>query len=32
MQVLAPDVLTRVTDFVPQIVTFVEKIIANGFA
>lgn len=29
---LPPDVLTRVTEFVPEIVQFVEKIIANGFA
>ena len=27
-----PDVLTRVTEFVPEIVTFVEKIISNGYA
>ena len=28
----APDVVTRVTEFVPEIVTFTEKIIENGFA
>merc|ERR1719460_2313791 len=27
-----PDVLTRVTEYVPQIEEFVAKIIANGFA
>jgi len=27
-----PDVLTRVTEFMPQIVTYIEKIISNGFA
>jgi cysteinyl-tRNA synthetase len=26
-----PDVLTRVTEYVPEIIAFVEKIIANGF-
>ncbi|TVY65506.1 Cysteine--tRNA ligase [Lachnellula suecica] len=31
LNVLAPDELTRVTEFVPQIVSFVEKIVANGF-
>lgn len=31
LNVLAPDQLTRVTDYVPQIVRFVEKIVANGF-
>lgn len=32
LNVLDPDVLTRVTEYVPQIVTFIEKIITNGFA
>ncbi|EFA76443.1 cysteinyl-tRNA synthetase [Heterostelium album PN500] len=32
LNVLPPDALTRVTEYVPEIVTFVEKIIANGFA
>jgi cysteinyl-tRNA synthetase len=27
-----PDVLTRVSEYVPEIVTFVEKIISNGYA
>ncbi|GAB1214296.1 hypothetical protein ATERTT37_003458 [Aspergillus terreus] len=31
LNVLAPDQLTRVTEYVPQIVRFVEKIVANGF-
>lgn len=31
-QILPPDVLTRVSEYVPQIVTFIEKIIANGLA
>ncbi|PVI04290.1 hypothetical protein DM02DRAFT_611552 [Periconia macrospinosa] len=32
LNVLDPDVITRVTEFGPQIVAYVEKIIANGFA
>ncbi|KAF1962571.1 hypothetical protein CC80DRAFT_487996 [Byssothecium circinans] len=32
LNVLDPDVTTRVTEFGPHIVAFVEKIIANGFA
>ncbi|TPX18199.1 uncharacterized protein E0L32_002708 [Thyridium curvatum] len=32
LNVRYPDVLTRVTEFVPQIVTFIEQIVANGFA
>ncbi|KAK3984348.1 tRNA synthetases class I (C) catalytic domain-containing protein [Cladorrhinum sp. PSN332] len=31
LNVLPPDVLTRVTEYVPQVVEFVEKIVANGF-
>jgi cysteinyl-tRNA synthetase len=31
LNVLAPDQLTRVTEYVPQISRFVEKIVANGF-
>ncbi|KAF2454392.1 tRNA synthetases class I (C) catalytic domain-containing protein [Lineolata rhizophorae] len=31
LNVLAPDQLTRVTEYVPQIVRFVEKFVANGF-
>ncbi|KAI1298976.1 hypothetical protein EDD11_006598 [Mortierella claussenii] len=27
-----PDVLTRVSEYIPEIVTFVEKIISNGYA
>lgn len=27
-----PDVITRVSEFVPEIVTFIQKIIANGYA
>jgi len=27
-----PDVVTRVTEYVPQVVAFIEKVIANGFA
>lgn len=32
LNVLYPDVLTRVTEYVPQIVGFIEKVISNGFA
>ncbi|KAK4096077.1 hypothetical protein N658DRAFT_436872 [Parathielavia hyrcaniae] len=32
LNVLPPDAVTRVTEYVPQIVTFVEQIIAKGFA
>ena len=32
LNVRPPDVLTRVSEYVPEIVTFVEKIIANGAA
>ena len=31
LNVLHPDQLTRVTEYVPQIIRFVEKIISNGF-
>lgn len=31
LNVLPPDKLTRVTEYVPQIVRFVERIVANGF-
>jgi cysteinyl-tRNA synthetase len=27
-----PDVITRVSEFVPEIVAFIEKIISNGYA
>lgn len=30
--VLAPDVLTRVSEYVPEIVAYIEKIIQNGYA
>ncbi|XP_028156308.1 cysteine--tRNA ligase, cytoplasmic isoform X4 [Ostrinia furnacalis] len=32
LNVLPPDVLTRVSEYVPQIVKFIEKIIDNGLA
>lgn len=32
LNVLRPDFITRVTEFVPQIVSFVEQIIKKGFA
>jgi cysteinyl-tRNA synthetase len=32
LNVMRPDVITRVTTYVPQIVTFVEKIVQKGFA
>lgn len=31
LNVLPPDRLTRVTEYVPQIIRFVERIMANGF-
>ena len=31
LNVLDPDVLTRVTEYVPQIASFIERIVANGF-
>lgn len=32
LNVLRPDVITRVTEYVPQIVQFVERIVKKGFA
>ncbi|KAK3361625.1 tRNA synthetases class I (C) catalytic domain-containing protein [Lasiosphaeria ovina] len=32
LNVLPPDAVTRVTEYVPQIVTFVEQVIKKGFA
>lgn len=32
LNVLPPTTLTRVSEYVPEIVTYIEKIIANGFA
>lgn len=32
LNVLPPDVVTRVSDFVPEIDTYTEKIVSNGFA
>jgi cysteinyl-tRNA synthetase len=32
LNVLPPDAVTRVTEYVPQIVAFVQKIIDKGFA
>lgn len=32
LNVLPPDVLTRVSEYVPQIIVFIEKIIKNGLA
>ncbi len=29
---LPPDVLTRVSEYVPEVITYVHKIITNGFA
>lgn len=31
IQVLPPDILTRVSEYVPEIVAFVEKVISNGY-
>ena len=31
LRVRGPDTLTRVTEYVPEIVTFVEKIVSNGY-
>ncbi len=30
-QVLPPDVLTRVSEYVPEIVAFVKRIVDNGY-
>lgn len=27
-----PDVITRITEFVPEVVEYIKKIIENGFA
>lgn len=27
-----PNILTRVSEFIPEIITFIQKIIDNGFA
>lgn len=32
LKVQPPDTLTRVTEYVPEIVAYVERIIANGYA
>lgn len=32
LRVLPPDLVTRVSEYVPEIVTFIQKIIDNGFA
>ncbi|PVU91782.1 hypothetical protein BB561_004213 [Smittium simulii] len=32
LNVLKPDILLRVTEFIPEIISFVEKIISNGYA
>ena len=32
LNVLEPDVITRVTEYIPQVISFIEKVIANGFA
>lgn len=31
IQVLPPDILTRVSEYVPEIVDFVDKVISNGY-
>jgi cysteinyl-tRNA synthetase len=31
LNVLEPDTLTRVTEYVPEIVSFVERIVQNGY-
>lgn len=32
LNVALPEVITRVTEYVPEIVAYIEKIIANGYA
>ena len=32
LNVLTPDVITRVSDYVEQVVSFIEKVISNGIA
>ena len=32
IQVLPPDALTRISDYVEEVVTFTEDIISNGYA
>ena len=32
LRVRVPDLITRVTEYVPEIVSFVEGIISNGYA
>ena len=32
LNIRLPTVITRVSEYIPEIITFVEKIIANGFA
>lgn len=32
LNVKLPDIITRVSEYVPEVITFIEKIIKNGFA
>ncbi|CAF2977534.1 unnamed protein product [Rotaria socialis] len=32
LNILPPDILTRVSEYVPEIITFIQKIIENGYA
>lgn len=32
LNVELPDVITRVTEFIPEIIAYIEKIIENGYA